>query len=257
MWRLVIGAPIVVLVLLILFVMTPVIASCGDHGDLVSETVLQCPRARELIGDDAHPARIGFACGTTEIEGNYGRASWSVPFTGSRGRGTVKYDASEHAGRWTLDRATLEIDDQVIDLVSCGPRPKPAKPATAVLAQTNADAATATFDGKVIRSNHSTIGEGAICRGELDRARGSASARVKVTCEPGGGTPAVQLYDGTGSFSLDVRDSTKRDDDRSEYDDSKTSDADRTPGARLSNSGASGTLTVWDSSPAYEIVIEL
>jgi hypothetical protein len=258
MWRLVIGAPIVVLLLVILFVMTPAIASCGEHGDLVEEAVLQCPRARQLIGDDAHPARIGLACGTTETEGNYGRASWSVPFTGSRGRGTVKYDASEHAGRWTLDRATLEIDDQEIDLVSCGSSPRRSNQmTTTVLAQTNADAATATFDGKVMRSNHPMIREGATCRGELDRARGSASARVKVSCEPGGGAQAVQLYDGTGSFSLDVRDSTKRDDDRSEYDDAKTSDVDRTPGCRLSSSGATGTLTVWDVLPAYELVVEL
>jgi hypothetical protein len=257
MWRLLIGLPIVVIVLLILFVMTPAIASCGDHGDLVTEAVLQCPRARELIGDDAHPARIGLACGTTETEGNYGRASWAVPYTGSRGRGTVKYDASEHAGEWTLDRATLEFDDEVINLLQCRRRPPPSsKSATTVLAQTNADAATATFDGKVIRSNHPTIREGATCRGELERARGSASARMKVTCERGGDAP-VALYDGTGSFTLDVRDSTTREDDRSEFDDSKTSDADGTPGGRLSSSGASGTLTVWDASPVYEIVVEL
>lgn len=257
MWRLVIGLPIVVLVLLVLFVMTPAIASCGEHGDLAAEAVLSCPRARELIGDDAHPARIGLACGTTEAEGNYGRASWSVPFTGERGRGTVSYDASEHAGEWTLDRATLEIGDETIDLVACTRPARPARPKNP-LAQTNADATTATFDGKVIRSNHPSIAERATCHGELKRERGSASAHVKVTCERGGDAPGqTQVYDGSGGFSLDVRDSTKRDDDRGEYDDSKTSDVDGTPGCRLSSSGSSGTLTVWDTSPAFEIVVEL
>src|ERR1043165_1255633 len=152
MWRLVIGLPIVVVIILLGFVLTPAIASCGDHSDLVKEAVLRCPRAKELIGDDAHPARLGCACGNTETEGNYGRASWSVPYTGSKGRGTVEYDASEHAGTWQLDRATLEAWDQTIDLIACSqpPRPKPA----AVLAQTNADAVSATFDGN--RSEETT-----------------------------------------------------------------------------------------------------
>lgn len=251
MWRLVFGVPVVVIILL-LFVFTPAISRCGDHGELVEEAVRNCPRALQLIGDDAHPARVGWACGTTEQEGNYGRASWSVPYTGSRNRGTVDYDASEHAGTWTLDRATLEVGDEEIDLVACS-RKAPPKPAQ-VLAQTNADAATAKFDGKVIRSTHQTIKVGATCRGELERERGSPSAKVKVSCD----TPTpVDIYTGTGGFTLDVRDATRRDDDHSEYDDSKTTDADGTPGCRVSSSGTSGTLTVWDSSPAFEIVVEL
>jgi hypothetical protein len=133
MWRLVIGVPIVVLVLLILFVMTPLLGNCGEASDLAKEAVLRCPRAKELIGDDAHPARVGLACGSTETEGNYGRASWSVPYTGSRGRGAVSYDASEHAGQWTLDRAFLEVDGETIDLVACSQ--PPTKPAAAVLAR--------------------------------------------------------------------------------------------------------------------------
>jgi hypothetical protein len=54
-----------------------------------------------------------------------------------------------------------------------------------------------------------------------------------------------------------VRDTSKREDDRFEYDDSKTADVDKTPGCRLSASDGAATLTVWDASPAYEIVVEL
>ena len=116
------------------------------------------------------------------------------------------------------------------------------------------EAATAKFDGKVIRSTHATIKVGATCRGELERERGSPSAKVKVSCD----TPApVDVYAGTGGFTLDVKDTTRRDDDHSEYDDSKTTDADGTPGCRVSGSGASGTLTIWDTSPAFELVVEL
>jgi hypothetical protein len=222
MWRLVIGVPIVVVIVLIAFVITPVLASCGSADELVEDAVERCPRAKELLGDDAHPARLGCACGTTELEGNYGRSSWSVPYTGSRGRGTVQYDASQHAGTWTLDRANLEVDGENIDLVACSGTAA-AKPS-----------ATMT------------------CRGELARERGSPTARVNVSCDG-----ADALYAGTGSFSMDVGDATRRDDDRSEYDDSKTSDGDGTAGCRLSGSGAKGTLTIWDMSPAYEVVVEL
>jgi hypothetical protein len=252
MWRLVIGVPIVVVIVLIAFVITPVLASCGSADELVEDAVERCPRAKELLGDDAHPARLGCACGTTELEGNYGRSSWSVPYTGSRGRGTVQYDASQHAGTWTLDRANLEVDGENIDLVACSGTAAAKPSATMTLAQTNADAATATFDGKVIRSTHPTVKVGATCRGELARERGSPTARVNVSCEG-----ADALYAGTGSFSMDVGDATRRDDDRSEYDDSKTSDGDGTAGCRLSGSGAKGTLTIWDMSPAYEVVVEL
>jgi len=256
--RLLIGIPPLVLLTLALFALTPCIATCGDADDLVTETVRACPRARALLGDDAKPARLGFACGTTESEGAYGRASWSLPYSGSRGRGTVSYAGEKRADMWRLDAATLEVDDETIDLLACVA--KPARPPAATLAQTNADAATATFDGKVLRSTHPTIREGATCRGKLARERGSPFAKLAVDCDPGTAEAAgtTTLYDGTGSFTLDVRDPTRRDDDRSEYDDSKTTDADHTPGCRLSSAGPTGTLTIWDTSPAaYEIVVTL
>ncbi|MBA3453788.1 MAG: hypothetical protein H0T42_11905 [Deltaproteobacteria bacterium] len=65
--------------------------------------------------------------------------------------------------------------------------------------------------------------------------------------ESGGATP-------TGDV---VGDPSRRDDDRSELEDAKTSDQDKTPGCRLSAAGAAGTLTIWDTAPAYEIVVAL
>lgn len=256
MRRVLVGLPILVVITLAIFTLTPCMATCAGADELVTQAVHACPRARQLLGDDAKPARLGFACGQTETEGSYGRASWSLPYTGSRGRGTVSYAAEKRADQWRLDAATLEIDDETIDLLACGPAAQQ-KPAT--LAQTNADAATANFDGKVLRSTHPTIREGATCRGKLARERGSSSAKVVIECDPGKAESqgTTKLYDGTGSFTLDVRDSRRRDDDRSEYDDSKTTDVDQTPGCRLSSSGETGTLTIWDTSPAYEIVVAL
>ncbi len=249
-----------VLLLVFAIAFTPFLATCGEADDAVTAILHRCPRALELLGEDAKPSHYGWACGSTENEGAYGTSSWHLPYSGSHGRGTVSYAAQKRAGVWHVDAATLEIDDETVDLVACaGGAPSGPASSTKVLAQTNADGATATFDGKVLRSTHSTIHEGATCRGTLKRERGSAFAQMKVECDPGtsesGG--AIQIYDGTGTFTLDVRDPSRRDDDRSEYDDSKTSEADHTPGCRLSQSGASGTLTIWDDEPAYEIVVPL
>jgi len=258
MRRFLFGLPAVALLVLAVFALTPCIANCGDAAEAVTVAVRGCPRAVELLGSDAKPARLGMACGSTKIQGGHGRASWTLPYSGSRARGSVSYAAEKRGGEWRLEEATLEVDGETIDLVACSRRnSSPRGPAT--LAQTNADAASATFDGKVLRSTHPTIPVAATCRGELVRERGSPFASVKISCDPGTveSSGAVVLYEGTGSFTLDVRDPTRRDDDRSEYDDAKTTDVDRTPGCRLSGSGATGTLTIWDSSPAYEIVVEL
>lgn len=249
--RVLLGLPLGVLVVLGIFTVTPFLATCGDHSKLVTETVLRCPRAKELLGDDVHPARLGMACGSTETSGGTGQASWSTPYTGSRGRGTVSYDAEKHGGDWVLHRAVLEVGGEEIDLLACTGARRP----EGSIVQTNADAANADFDGKVIRSSHPAIAVDATCTGTLRRDRGATTARMTVRCRSG--ATDLTLYDGTGAFKLEVGDPSRRDDDRTEYDDSKTTEQDETPGCRASTAGSSGTLTIWGVSPAYEIVIAL
>lgn len=90
-------------------------------------------------------------------------------------------------------------------------------------------------------------------------------AHVIVTCragigEAGGAAPtgAHAIYDGDGTFSMDVGDPSRRDDSRSELADAKTSDQDTTPGCRLSSTADQGTLVIWDTAAvAYEIVVTL
>jgi len=139
------GVPFVLVILLAVFAASPWLATCGGHDEVVTATVLKCPRAVELLGEDAHP-----------------------------------------------------------------------------------------------------------------------TAHVTVTCkagigESGGAAPsgALAVYDGDGTFSMEVGDPSRRDDDRSELADAKTSDQDRTPGCRLSSAGDQGTLTIWDAAPAFEIVVAL
>ena len=246
MRALLMGLPLVVIIIVICLIGLPLCASCGDHDEAVTAIVKRCKRATDLLGDDAHPARVGVACGSTEISGGNGNASWSLAYTGSRDRGTVSYDAIKRGGVWTVDRASLVVGDEEIDLIACA---QGARPAIARLSQTNADAAKATFDGKVIRSTHPTVPVGAACTGDLDRPRGSPTAHVRVNC---GATEAAVIYDRSGAFTLDVRDASRPDDDRVEYDDSAP------PGdvkCRLSAADGKGTLTVWSAD--WEIVVEL
>jgi hypothetical protein len=249
------GLPLVVIGLLVVLCGLPFCATCGEHDEAVTELLLDCPRAVDLIGDDAHPARIGVACGSTEVSGSSGSASWNLAYTGARGRGDVSYEAVKRDDTWTVIRAFLEVDGETVDLVHCPGKKLPA-PARA-LAQTNADGATATFDGKVLRSTHATIVVGSVCKGTLARERGSPFAQVTVRCTGGAAEASDDLlaYDGRGDFALDVVDATRGDDDRAEYDDAKTTAEDGTPGCRLSARAGAGTLTLWD--PGYEIVVEL
>lgn len=240
------GVPPIVLLVVVILVAMPFCANCGGHSEAVTDLVKRCKRATDLLGDDAHPARIGVACGQTETSGGNGNASWTLPYTGSRDRGTVSFDAFKRGGVWTIDRATLEVAGETIDLVACGaPPPKPVV-AAGTLSQTNADAAQAKFTGKVIRSTHPTLAVGSECTGSLERDRGSPSARVIVACS------ATDLYDARGSFKLDVLDPTRRDDDHLEYE-----DAAGTPACRLSAANGKGTLTVWSTAPAWELVVDL
>ncbi|MBA3453787.1 MAG: hypothetical protein H0T42_11900 [Deltaproteobacteria bacterium] len=92
------GVPVVVLLVLGVFAATPFFATCGGHDEVVTSAVLRCPRAVELLGDDAHPVRLGMACGSTKISGASGNANWDLPYTGSRGRGTVTFAAEKRSG---------------------------------------------------------------------------------------------------------------------------------------------------------------
>lgn len=248
------GIPSIVLIVVVCLLAMPFCATCGGHDEVVTELVTTCKRATDLLGEDAHPARMGVACGSTESSGGNGNASWALPYTGSRGRGTVSFDAIKRGGEWHVDRATLEVGDDAIDLVACARgSARPAASTRGRLSQTNADAANATFSGKAIRSTHATIAVGGECTGSLDRERGSPTAHVRVNCRAADGAEAVLTYEGRGAFTLDVRDGSRPDDDRIEYDDSGNSATK----CRISSADGKGTLTVWSTSPAWELVVEL
>jgi len=111
----------------------------------------------------------------------------------------------------------------------------------------------------VIRSTHPTIPVGGECTGDLDRPRGSPTAHVRVTCGAGATAEATVICDRRGSFTLDVRDASRPDDDDVEHDDSEPLKADdERVKCRLSAADGKGTLTVWSTAkPEWEIVVEL
>lgn len=232
-------------------VVLPLLATWGDHDEAVTEVVRACKKATDLLGADAHPARIGLACGSTETSSMSGEASWDLAYTGDRGRGDVRFRAIKSGDEWRVVAAVLEIDGEEIDLVACAgitPMVKAGR-----LAQTNADGLTGELEGKVLRSNHPTIGAGHQCTGRIARERGSTTATLDITCrESASDAEGTQLYKGSGAFTLDVKDSARREDDHVEFDDSTN-----TPGCRLSAADGKGTLTVFSRDPAWEIVVEL
>ena len=150
---------------------------------------------------------------------------------------------------------------------ACSKKSSPSKrqtsgdpPPGAVLAQTKDDAMTGNFDGKVLKSTHPKVAAGTRCEGSIARAKGSGTAQISVRCGD------TTLYEGTGKYTFDPKDPTKRDDDRIEYDDEATSDQDKTPGCHMVGEngqadGTGGTLNVWDGAgsgqAAFEVVIAL
>jgi hypothetical protein len=254
-----IGLPSAVVLVLIFLLAMPLCATCGDQHEAVTALVQKCKRATDLLGDHAHPARMGVACGNTEVSGGNGTASWSLPYTGSRGRGTVSFDAVKRGGEWYVDRAVLEIADESIDLVGCAAAraPGPLAPSSARPSQTNADAMLTKFSGKIQRSTHPTLAAGTDCSGSLQREIGSPTAQVRVTCRPASGPEPLVLYDGRGSLDLDVRDASRLDDDHIEYDDGEPEAGAPLVRCRLSSVDHHGSLTVWSTTPSWEIVVTI
>lgn len=267
--RVLTALPGTVLVVLAVLCGMPFCATCGGHDEAVTAAIRACPRAVELLGEDPGPSRIGLACGSTETSGGFGTASWNLPYSGSRQRGTVSFNAEKRGGDWKVLGATLEVDGEELDVLACsraasaggggGGGGASGGGGGGRLVQTNADAVTGSFEGKVLRSSHPAIAAGATCSGTLRRERGATTAQVTVRCK--GGAEELPLYDGSGTFELRVGDPSRRDDDLTEYEDKKLRAEDETPGCRISSAGSSGTLTVWDAAQAgvaaFEIVVGL
>ena len=114
-----IGLPLVGLLVLVVAVLPPCVATWGRHQEAVTALVRRCPRARTLVGEDADIARLGLACGQTREHTRRGRASWTVTYTGARGRGQVSYLARNRTGDWRVERAELVVDGEAIDLLAC------------------------------------------------------------------------------------------------------------------------------------------
>lgn len=95
--------------------------SCGlgPVDEQIMAAVAACPPAVTALGSDIGPAP-GWSCGNYETSGGNGAASWTYAVSGSDGRGSVSFNAIEQFGTWRLGIATLEVDDQTINLLTCG-----------------------------------------------------------------------------------------------------------------------------------------
>ncbi len=241
MKKLFVGLPIVVLVIVALLAVTPFLATCGGADEAVTSVVRRCDRATALLGKDAHPARMGLACGSTEISGPSGTSSWKLPYTGENGRGTVSYQAIKQNDEWSVVAATLDADGETIDLVACA--------GGAVSSLQKLDG---TFDGKVTASTHETVKTDMICKGTITRSGGETLADVVVTCvDSATAGEGTVVYRGRSDVKADMGSSAKGD-ETLEYTDTKGP-----VNATLIFNGPAGTLRVWSQSPAWEIDVQL
>jgi hypothetical protein len=144
-------------VVALLVIGAPVLATfcgtCDGYQGLVMDRLRACPEARGLLGDGIGESYFGCSCGQSETGGGTGNAAWSIPVSGSRGRGTYAYTVEEHGGRWTMTEASLESQGRSIDVLACtspaptagttASPPAEAQPAAALAAQCDANVAAA------------------------------------------------------------------------------------------------------------------
>jgi hypothetical protein len=93
----------------------------SGYQDVAMGKLQACPHARALLGEDVGPSFIGIACGSSESGGGNDFAQWTVPVSGSKGRGTYSYYLDGRGGGWTMQSGTLEVDGQIVDIASCTP----------------------------------------------------------------------------------------------------------------------------------------
>ena len=93
----------------------------SGYQDFVMGKLQACPHARAALGEDVGPSYVGLAYGSSESGGGRDYANWTVPVSGSKGRGTYEYYLDGHGSQWVMTKAELDVDGQVIDILNCSP----------------------------------------------------------------------------------------------------------------------------------------
>jgi len=93
--------------------------SCMGFGEPALAAVNACPAAVAALGSPITQPWIGLSCGSAETEDDDGRASWSMPVSGPRGRGSLDIRAAERSGRWQFGALVLTVGGRTIDVLGC------------------------------------------------------------------------------------------------------------------------------------------
>jgi hypothetical protein len=146
-------------------------SSCMGYDDAVMARLNACPLAQELLGAPIEKASFGWSCGSAETQGAFGRASWVLPVAGPKGRGSYSFAAEQRGGPWQLLQGTLEVGEQVIDVVRCT--------AGQVVSLTRLE----TYRGVVTQVMGSTpVEPGAACSIVLGPGGEDGICRAQITC---------------------------------------------------------------------------
>jgi len=175
--------------------------TCMGFGQPAIDVVAQCPTAVEALGSPIRTSWMGLSCGNAETEDDDGRASWSFPIAGPRGRGTLEIDGTERHGRWQFGRLALTTGGRTIDVIAC------AGGGTGEPIAITHQSIEGTVNAVVGRA---PVASGAACTITIDPSDGAQSCRVNVTCGGvtlyGGGTQGYGHCSGDATGAIVMRD---------------------------------------------------
>jgi hypothetical protein len=100
--------------------------SCMGYQDVAMQRLQACPKAVQLLGPGIQPSVIGWSCGSAQLSGAFGQASWDMPVHGQKASGRYAIAAQKQAAPWVLRAATLTARGQSVDVLACSAAANPA-----------------------------------------------------------------------------------------------------------------------------------
>ncbi len=164
-------------------------------------TLASCPTAVATLGQPMRRSWMGFSYGGSSSGGGRGRANWTFPVQGPRGRGSVELNAREQGGQWILSSLVLTAGGRTLDAIRCAP----AVTAAAIRAS-HAEASVTSVIGTA-----SGVAVGDTCSVDLRPGDTTYTCRAEVRCGSttlyGGGTVGwIRSCGPDASGALEARD---------------------------------------------------
>lgn len=207
--------------------------ACMGFEDPTLRAIEACPAAAQALGTPVARGWLGWSCGNAETSDSFGQADWTFPVTGPNGSGSVSVAAEMRGGPWRLLRATLDVNGQTIDVLSC-----------------TGGGATVITPRAITASVAEVIGSPGVAVGDscliaiMPGAPSPFPCRTQITCGAttlyGGGSAGYSSCSSDAAGEVSVRDTTATPQDNDPTLDVRTADGE----ALLTDQVATGTWVV-------------